>query len=104
MAIWIDEYQCSSVDGVGFLVRIVDNNHGSAESYRLDDRAPCTNMSHEPRLRGWCGETNNVSVYAKGLARISRRTKNGRLCLTPIAQGSEEESSALEELGYPGLE
>ena len=104
MAIWIDEYQCSSVDGIGFLVRIVDNNHGSAEHYCLDNRARCTNMSHEPKLHGWCGETNNISVYAEGLARISRRTKNDRICLTQIEKGSQEEAKALEELGYPELE
>ena len=101
MALWIDSYDALEVGEIGFLVRVQDQNHGCAEHYRLQDRAQCTNQSLEPRLRAWCGTTNNVAIYAEGLARVVRVTKNDRAMLVKIPQS--EEAAALEALGYPEL-
>ncbi|MDD5008565.1 MAG: hypothetical protein PHC68_09255 [Syntrophorhabdaceae bacterium] len=105
MTIWIDEFASYSnrVGDIGFLTRSNDENHGNACHYRLSDHASRTNRSHEPRLTGWCGTTNNVSVTACGLARVSRVAKNGRVCLIELTN-ADEIAAALEELGYPGLE
>lgn len=108
MALWIDGYDVepmeSQVGAVGFLVERTDENRGGAVRYLLRDHPPRTNRSHQPRLRGWCGTTNNICVHGCGLARISRIAKNGRVCLTTIPAGTQAEADALETLGYPGIE
>ena len=100
--LWIDS-DCLSVGDVGFLIEAVDNNRGGTTHRFLDEVPLHTNMSHEPRLRGWGGETNNISRTAMGMARVSRVAKNGRVCLTMLEAGSSDEAEALETLGYPDL-
>ena len=104
MATWTDHYRAdySPVGTVGFLARVQDQNHGCAEVYTLTQRPRRTNQSHEPRLNGWCGTTNNVAVFAEGMARVARVTKNERCLL--VALSPEEQEAALERLGYPGLD
>lgn len=102
MAQWIDE---SAEDGyqigqVGFLTRT--SPQGKADIWRLCDRPLRTNQSHEPRLTGWCGETNNVNRNAEGMARVVRIARNGRALVMPL-EGAEL-TAALEELGYPELD
>jgi len=64
--------------------------------------APCqTNRSREYRLRGFCGETNNVVVYAKGMVRVGRATGTGRALVRPLAGG--ELRAALEGGPYESL-
>ena len=105
MAIWIDEFSSYSntIGDIGFLIRSNDENHGNACRYRLSDHAARTNRSHEPKLEGWCGTTNNICVTACGMARVSRIAKNGRVCLVSV-ENPDEVAAALEELGYPGVE
>lgn len=99
MAIWIDEYNCDiNDDEIGFLICVSNHNTG-AEHYRLDGRPAHTNCSHEPRLSGWCGTTDNRHVEACGLARVTRRTQNQRCCLARV----EPTAEVLEGLGYPDL-
>ena len=61
-----------------FLVRRVDFNRRCAETYDLLSRPGRTNQSHEARLTGWLGETNNVSRTAEGAVEVYR-DKIGRL-------------------------
>ena len=99
-AIWINEYACDiSDDETGFLVCTTYNNERGRQVYSLRQHPVHTNQSHEPRLDGWCGETNNVSVQAEGLAMVARRARNGRICLRRV----ETTLEALEAIGYPAL-
>lgn len=99
---WIDGFDLKEGD-VGFLVESQKTNvRGCPTRYSLRSRPAHTNMSHEPKLKGWCGETNNISITAEGLARVVRVTKNSRAQIVPL-QG-EEQSRALKTLGYPELD
>lgn len=98
MAIWIDGYELS-VGEVGFLIECVPE--GRATRYHLNDRPPYTNLSHEPRLHGWCGTTDNVARYGHGMARVTRVARNGRALVVPLH--GQELVRALEDAGFPGL-
>jgi hypothetical protein len=100
--IWINEYDndCDLLEGIGFLASSHDNNQRGARTvYYLRQHPGRTNMSGEPKLCAWLGETNNVSRNACGLARVVRIAKNGRVCLARV----EATPELLEELGYPEL-
>jgi hypothetical protein len=74
---------------------------GRATVYDVQDHPARTNLSGEPLLCGWCGETNNVGLVACGMVRVERVARNGRVYVTPI-HGAEL-ADALAELGYPEL-
>jgi len=57
-------------EGKFFLIRIVYNDRGGREMYHLCAQPGRTNQSHEQRLNGWLGETNNVSRYAEGAVEV----------------------------------
>ena len=98
---WIGtEMDTYRVGEVGFLVSREHHLQGW-EKWDIHTSPAHTNMSHQPRLRGWCGTTNDVAVYAHGLAKVARVAKNGRAMVISI-QG-EDEAKALEEMGYPDL-
>lgn len=86
---------------VGFLI---ERSSRGAERWTLSYTPAHTNQSHEPRLHGWCGETNNVSVYARGLARhvATGNPHNGRIRIEPLTDATEI-ARALEVLAYPEL-
>lgn len=98
MRVWADG-DGISVGDVGFLVEYNYAMQGGRSVYRLEDRPPYTNQSHQPRLIGWCGSTNDVSVYGCGMAKCVRIAKNGRSLLESI----EATEAVLEEFGYPEL-
>lgn len=100
---WIDNnnYHNLYVGCVGFLVRSLHANNG-AETYHLNARPLRTNVSGEARLRGWCGETNNISRYAEGVWRISRENKSGTRLLISKVTGKDLERF-LQEEGYSDL-
>jgi hypothetical protein len=100
---WIDSnYGYDTLAGtVGYLVQRSNSNRRSV-TVTLQDRPAYTNQSREPRLTGWCGETNNVSVTGLGMARVSRVAKNGRMLVTML-HGAEL-SAALESTGFPELD
>lgn len=104
MSQWIDAGACldgyPTVGDVGFLISITDTSNGS-ERVVLRDNPARTNRTHEPKLVGWCGETNNRSVEAKGMARVTRVTSNGRVLVEPI-DGADLQR-ALDASGYPDL-
>ena len=101
---WVD-FDLSSELGVGdfaYLVEVVDTTRGTT-TWSLSARPCRTNVSHEPRLHGWCGETDNRSVYARGVMRVSAFNRDGDRAR--IAAASAAETSAfLERDGYPELE
>lgn len=87
--IWIDhDYADHAAGRVGFLVE-------------LRSRPAHTNKSHEPRLHGWCGTTDDVSTNAHGMAVVTRVAKNGRALIRRLQD--EELAAALEAHGYPDL-
>lgn len=101
---WIDcDYNddCSSVGDTGFLVKSFSTNH-ARETYHLRDEPLRTNRSHEPKLFGWCGETNNVSRTAMGVWRIAKANKAGTRVLIAQVTGAEL-AAFLDEAGYPEL-
>jgi len=101
MAEWIDG-DSFKVGDVGFLIESVINVRGLPTKLALRERPAHTNMSHEPRIGGWCGETNNINIWAHGVARVSRVAKNGRIEVVRLK--GDELSSALERLGYSQLD
>lgn len=91
------------VGDVVFVYEVFFSNTGKSEM-RAAKTPRRTNQSREPKLRGWCGETNNVSVTARGLARVSRVfSGTERMQLRIFPKGSKAEQEALSEVGYPDL-
>lgn len=84
----------------GFLVKIHNTMKGWTR-FDLRDHPAKTNQSYEPRLHGWCGTTNDVSVFGLGVARVERVAKNGRAFVRELE--GDDLNAALEELGYPDL-
>ena len=95
---WIDTDQCDDIE-TGYLVKTLDLNTG-CECYSLQRCPLQTNLSHETRLRGWCGAYNNQSEFAKGVARVVRRLK--RRTLVALVTG-EALRAFLDADGYPEL-
>ena len=104
MALWINAYDAETdVGEIGFLVRSVDFNRRNPEDrFSIQRRPEHTNQSHEQRLRGWCGTTNNHARYAEGLARVVRITPGNRAMVLRVDRPHEVQQ-ALERLGWPGL-
>ncbi len=98
---WIDG-ETLSVGDIGFLVETTSYKNGSVTRFGLYDRPCHTNQSHEPQLVGWCGETNNVSRTAVGLAKVVKVAKNGRAQVVPVT-GAEGAAWLRDEAGYPDL-
>ena len=97
---WIDWNYPIKVGNVGFLV--CRTNEYGGERCALQDRPAYTNQSHEPLLTGWCGNYNNTSTHAMGMARVVKIAQNERMLVNEL-KGAEL-TAALEELGYPELE
>ena len=98
---WLD---CDMrVGDVGFLVETLDTSSG-VTTWSMRDVPPRTNHSCEPRLTGWCGETNNRSSYARGMARVVRiaYAYGGRRAMVRRLSGAEL-AAALGQVGHPGL-
>jgi hypothetical protein len=97
---WIEEQPHVLVGGIYFLIET--ENRGT-KSYLLSETAPRTNQSHADRLSGWCGTSNDVATFARGLVSVERFARNGRTRISAIKSGGVEEREALEDLGYPAL-
>jgi hypothetical protein len=63
---------------------------GGADRYCLARRPGCTNMSHEPKVSGWLGTTNDVAEYAQGAVELYRNA-GGHLRLRKIDPASMDE-------------
>lgn len=101
---WIDSDYDSWGMRIGdnaFLVEVKNTSNG-AEYMLLQESPLRTNQSREPRLTGWCGETDNRSRYARGMVRIVKYNKSGDRAF--VRQLTHKElATALEERGYPEL-
>lgn len=98
--LWIGPDETLRVGDVGFMVRHANAMKGWVR-IEIRDTPAHTNQSHQPRLSGWCGTTNDVATYADGMARVERVAKNGRALVRRLE--SDDLAAALEELGYPEL-
>jgi hypothetical protein len=101
---WIDADFDTRTGDVRFAIETLNTSTGKT-SWSLSDTPLRTNQSHEPRLHGWCGETNNRSRYARGLVRVTKTTdphNDHPRARVQLIRG-EALSEALETLGYPEL-
>jgi hypothetical protein len=90
MNIWIDtNYDAElNVGDVGYLVSSDNSNTRAWDVLTLHSTPLRTNRSHEERLTGWCGETDNVSRTAKGAWRVVKLNKKGdRMMIRQIHRG-----------------
>jgi hypothetical protein len=95
---WIDrEYQ--AVGDIGFVIETVREGRSR---WHLRESPARTNQSHQPTLVGWCGETDNVSTHARGMARVVRVNGAGDRMMVEALTG-EALVQALEACGYPEL-
>lgn len=99
---WIDYTEPVDVDDVVFVASVLDTSNGG-ERYRYSLSPYRTNQSHEPRLTGWCGETNNRSVTAEGLFRVVKIAGNYNERLQLKRVPAAELSAELMQLGYPEM-
>ena len=97
---WID-IDYADTGTIGYLVRTLNTNDGG-ERYSLRERPARTNQSHEPRLTGWVGETNNRSSCAIGCYRIVRTNRAGDRAQVVRVEGTEL-ADFLAGDGYPEL-
>ena len=97
---WIDS-EYSKIGTIGYLVRTLNTSDGS-DRYSLRERPARTNMSHEPRLTGWVGETNNRSSTAVGCYRVVRTNRAGDRAQIARVEGKELADFLASE-GYPEL-
>ena len=58
--------------------------------------------SHEPRLIGWCGETNNISRTAHGVWMVTRINNAGDRIQVLHVIGKHRDAFLAKD-GYPGL-
>jgi hypothetical protein len=90
------------VGDIGYLTEVTSYRNGCVTTHRMSD-TPChTNMSREPRLHGWCGETDNVSRSASGVWEVVRVAKNGRVQIREVTD-ADRIRAYLDETGYPQL-
>lgn len=97
---WIDSdsYE-NKIGDLRYLVETLNTSNGRT-SWSLYERPLRTNQSHQPRLNGWCGETDNRSRYARGVVRVMALNAAGDRCR--IAQVTGDELQAfLERDGFP---
>lgn len=98
---WIgDDSTPYSLGETGFLVEHSHQLRGS-DSLTLREHPTHTNQSHQPRLYGWCGTTNDIAIYARGVWRVTKIAKNGRAMIEQLK--GPDLTAALETLGYPAL-
>ena len=95
---WIDA-DIGNVGQIGYLVETVYNGR---TSWSLRERPLRTNRSNEPRLTGWCGETDNRSRTAHGVWKVARINGTGdRAQIVPV--DGDELARFLEADGHPDL-
>ena len=98
---WVDNSAMLEAGDLGFLNEICVQ--GRADRWVIRTHPGRTNQSLELRLHGWLGETNNISLYARGVGRVVRVTRDGGRVLVERLGGADL-AAALDALGYPGLD
>lgn len=78
-SVWIDfsRHDFNASTNTGYFVKAIDSNNRGRESYSLRERPLRTSQSNEPKLTGWCGDTNNVSRHACGAWQIVQTNRAG---------------------------
>ena len=97
---WIDADEQMIAGQIGFLVETEHNLEGWNRKYLWSEPA-CGNMDHSPKLSGWCGTTDDVAIYARGMAKVIKLTNNGRAYVQTLS--GPELTAALAKCGYPEL-
>jgi hypothetical protein len=98
---WVDNPDFDKIGTVRYLVAV--DRAGQSTRWQLRERPARTNRSAEPRLFGWCGETDNRSVYAHGCV-VVVGTNQARDRARIKSLDGEELRAFLEGDGYPELE
>ncbi len=70
---WVNEASGITVGELVFVVEVSPQSKAEYSEARVTPGR--TNMSNEAKLRGWLGDTNNVSRHARGAGRIMRRSR-----------------------------
>jgi hypothetical protein len=97
------DWSYENVGDVLFLGEVFFSNTGETviRGYQKPFR---TNRSNEAKLRGWCGETNNISFTAIGIAVVTKIHKaSERITVRRIPSGSAEETRLLRSVGWGSL-
>lgn len=99
---WLDIINGTEIHlaGVYFHHEIYDENTRS-ETHGLYAQAGYTNVSKHPKLTGWCGSHNGVSLTVRGLVKVIRVADSGRV-LVRVLEG-DALARGLNDLGYPDL-
>lgn len=104
--VWIDfdqyEYESKDAGQIGWVGYLVETDSAGRTSYSLRERPLRTNQSQEPRLYGWCGETNNKSRCALGAWRVVCLNKDSDRAQIVNVEGKDL-AAFLESDGYPDL-
>ncbi|HNU11371.1 MAG TPA: hypothetical protein PKJ45_08400 [Rubrivivax sp.] len=98
--IWIDANEQQRAGDLGFLVRATHALNGWARR-TLQDEPVRTNMGGRPLLEGWGGTTDDVSIYALGLAEVVK--VRGARALVRRIENPAELRAGLEIMGWPEL-
>lgn len=95
---WIGPDLTLEVGQTGFLI---EQSHATQGWNRriLHCLPAYTNVSHQPKLNGWCGTWNDVATYGRGVWVVERIARNGRAFIRELT--GEDLRAALEDLGYP---
>lgn len=98
---WMDNSEMVRVGQIVFVVEIIREGRSY---FGLRSTPLRTNKSHEPRLHGLCGETDNISRFARGIGVVTRLAGpyDDRARVRQLIGKSQ--SVALEKLGYPELD
>ena len=97
---WID-CEFARVGYIGYVVETLNTNNGGT-TWSIRERPCHTNQSNQPRLHGWCGETDNRSRYARGVAKVTAVNAAGTRVRLARLEGAEL-LAFLERDGYPEL-
>jgi hypothetical protein len=92
---WISEGDCDlGVGEVGYLIEICPQQ--GVDRFVATREPGRTNMSREPRVRGWLGETDNVQRVARGKCRAIRVDKSRRTLVETVDDTVEATADVLE--------
>lgn len=95
---WIGPDLTLEVGQTGFLIEHSHATQGWTR-HNLTMLPAHTNVSHQPKLNGWCGTWNDVATRAHGVWVVERIARNGRAFIRELE--GESLRAALDDLGYP---
>jgi hypothetical protein len=101
MATWIDCEYGTEIGTIGYLVETTNTNTGRT-TWSLRERPLRTNQSNEPRLTGWCGETDNRTRFAHGVVKVVALNAPGDRAKFIRLRGVDL-AVFLADNGHPGL-